>query len=64
MQMLKEKGVLAPYRSPRPPVTRLDQQDDTIQAFGIEYVALIYNKELVKPADVPSRYEDLTDPKW
>ena len=35
-----------------------------IQRFGIEYVALIYNKELVKPADVPKRYEDLTDPKW
>ncbi|MDP2952707.1 MAG: extracellular solute-binding protein, partial [Chloroflexota bacterium] len=22
------------------------------------------NKDLVKPADVPTRYEDLTDPKW
>jgi len=32
--------------------------------FGIEYAALIYNKELVKPADVPKTYEDLTDPKW
>ena len=27
-------------------------------------LGLIYNKELVKPADVPRRYEDLTDPKW
>lgn len=27
-------------------------------------MALIYNKELVKPEDVPNRYEDLTDPKW
>ncbi len=27
-------------------------------------MGLIYNKELVKPADVPKRYEDLTDPKW
>ena len=65
MQMLKAKGVLAPYSSPAaadyPAWTR---QDDQIQVFGIEYVALIYNKELVKPADVPKRYEDLTDPKW
>jgi iron(III) transport system substrate-binding protein len=65
MQMLKTKGVLAPYTSPSgagyPAWTR---EDDHIQTFGIEYVGLIYNKELVKPADAPTRYEDLTDPKW
>jgi iron(III) transport system substrate-binding protein len=65
LELLKEKGMLAPYRSPLaagyPEWTR---KDDRIQLFGIEYVGLIYNKELVKPADVPKRYEDLTDPKW
>ena len=65
MEMLKAKGVLAAYTSPvaagYPDWTR---KDDQIQTFGIEYVGLIYNKELVKPADVPRRYEDLTDPKW
>ncbi len=65
MDILKDRGVLAAYRSPAasgyPEWTR---KDDKIQIFGIEYVALIYNKELVKPADVPKRYEDLTDPKW
>jgi iron(III) transport system substrate-binding protein len=65
LELLKEKGMLAPYRSPLaagyPEWTR---KDDRIQLFGIEYVGLIYNKELVKPADVPRRYEDLTDPKW
>lgn len=65
LELLKEKGVLAAYRSPAaagyPDWTR---KDDRIQLFGIEYVALIYNKELVKKADVPKRYEDLTDPKW
>ena len=65
MQMLKAKGVLAPYTSPAaagyPDWTRADDQ---IQTFGIEYVGLIYNKELVKAADVPTRYEDLADPKW
>ena len=65
MQLLKDKGVLAPYKSPAaasyPAWTRTD---DAIQIFGIEYVALIYNKELVKAQDVPKRYEDLTDPKW
>jgi iron(III) transport system substrate-binding protein len=65
LDLLKEKGVLASYRSPAaagyPEWTR---KDDQVQIFGIEYVGLIYNKELVKPADVPKRYEDLTLPKW
>src|SRR5512137_618797 len=65
LDLLKGKGVLASYKSPSasdyPEWTR---KDDKIQIFGIEYVALLYNKELVKPADIPKRYEDLTDPKW
>ncbi|MFP5398861.1 MAG: ABC transporter substrate-binding protein [Gammaproteobacteria bacterium] len=65
LELLKEKGVLAAYRSPAaaayPEWTR---KDEHIQLFGIEYVALIYNKERVKKEDVPTRYEDLTLPKW
>lgn len=65
LDLLKARGVLASYRSPAaagyPDWTR---KDDRIQLFGIEYVALIYNKERVKAADVPKRYEDLTLPKW
>jgi iron(III) transport system substrate-binding protein len=65
LELLKDKGVLASYRSPAaagyPEWTR---KDDRIQMFGIEYVGLIYNKEKVKAADVPKRYEDLTHPKW
>lgn len=65
IQMLKDKGVLAPYKSPSAAAyPDWAIQDDTITQFGIEYVAPIYNKELVKPEDVPTRYEDLTDPKW
>jgi len=65
LQILKEKGVLAPYKSPSAAgYPDWATRDDTIIQFGIEYVAPIYNKELVKPADVPKRYEDLTDPKW
>lgn len=65
LELLKEKGVLAAYRSPAaagyPEWTR---KDERIQLFGIEYVALIYNKERVKKEDVPRRYEDLALPKW
>lgn len=62
---LKEKGVLAAYRSPSSAgYPDWAQQDDTIMQFGIEYVAPIYNRDLVKPEDVPKSYKDLTDPKW
>jgi iron(III) transport system substrate-binding protein len=65
MELLKDKGVLAAYKSPAAAIyPEWTRKDDKIQIFGIEYVALIYNKELVKPKDVPKRYEDLTDPKW
>ena len=65
LQMLKDKGVLTPYTSAESKgYPAWAHPDDTIQLFGIEYVGLIYNKEMVKPEDVPTRYEDLTDPKW
>ncbi len=65
LQMLKEKGVLTPYTSPSAAgYPAWATEDDTIVQFGIEYVAPIYNKELVKPEDVPTSYRDLTDPKW
>ncbi len=65
LELLKEKGVLASYTSPAASgYPKWANTDGKIQSFGIEYAALIYNKELVKPADVPKKYEDLTDPKW
>ena len=65
LEILKSKGVLAPYSSPAAAgYADWTRKDDSIQLFGIEYVGLIYNKELVKAADVPKRYEDLADPKW
>ena len=65
LQILKENGVLAPYRSPSSEgYPAWAREDDTIMQFGIEYVAPIYNKELLKPEDAPKTYMDLTDPKW
>lgn len=65
LEMLKEKGILALYKSPSA-VGYPDwaARNEAVMQFGIEVVAPIYNKELVKPADVPKRYEDLADPKW
>jgi iron(III) transport system substrate-binding protein len=65
LELLKEKGILAPYRSPAAAgYPDWSRPDDAIQLFGIEYVSYLYNKSLVKPADVPKSYEDLADPKW
>ncbi len=64
LEMLRDKGVIAKYDSPAASGYPDWAKKDGIYLFGIEYVALIYNKELVKPADVPKRYEDLTLPKW
>lgn len=65
LEMLKQKGVLAAYKSPQASgYPEWARQDDTIIQFGIEYVAPIYNTELLKPQDAPKSYEDLTDPKW
>ncbi len=64
LEMLKEKGVISSYVSPAATAYPQWANKSGIQLFGIEYVGLIYNKELVKPADVPKRYQDLADPKW
>jgi iron(III) transport system substrate-binding protein len=64
LEMLKEKGVISSYVSPAATAYPDWANKNGIQLFGIEYVGLIYNKELVKPADVPKRYQDLADPKW
>ena len=64
LETLKEKGVLTPYASPSAAGYPAWAKDGTIVQFGIEYVAPIYNKDLVKPQDVPKSYMDLTDPKW
>lgn len=66
LEILKDFGLLEEYRSPVAedyPEWSKDP-DGMIQLFGIEYVALVYNTELVAEEDVPTSYMDLTDPKW
>lgn len=66
LQILKKEGVLGTYVSPQSanyPEWACDP-DGVIQLFGIEYVCILYNTELVKPEEVPTSYRDLADPKW
>lgn len=65
LQILKEKGVIVDYKSPLAagyPEWAL--KEEGIVQFAIEYVAPIYNKELVKQDDIPKTYADLADKKW
>ena len=65
LELLNEKKVLAPYHSPSAAgYPDWATKDEGITLFGIEYVSYLYNKDHVKEADAPKRYEDLTDPKW
>ncbi|NCB02498.1 MAG: extracellular solute-binding protein [Spirochaetia bacterium] len=65
LEILKSYGVVKDYVSPvGQTYPEWARNNGGIYQFGIEYVALIYNTELVNPADVPKRYEDLTLPKW
>ncbi|HRP48407.1 MAG TPA: extracellular solute-binding protein, partial [Trueperaceae bacterium] len=60
LEILKDFGLLQPYESPvaagYPDWSK--DPDGMIQQFGIEYVALIYNTELVAAEDVPTSYMD------
>ncbi|MCL1818350.1 MAG: extracellular solute-binding protein [Spirochaetaceae bacterium] len=66
MEQLRAGKVLAPYSSPSaqgyPDWAK--REGEGIYMFGIEYVGLIYNTDLVKPADAPKAYKDLADPRW
>jgi iron(III) transport system substrate-binding protein len=64
--LLKTKGLLGKYMSPE----RKFFREGFIDAEGYRapiYLAIFivgYNTRLVKPQDVPKRYEDLLDPRW
>ncbi len=40
------------------------EKDGLITPWRFLPISILYNTQLVKPADVPKRFEDLLDPKW
>ena len=66
MELLAARGILAPYVSPSaanfPDWAR--READGIYMFAIEYVTIIYNRNIISPEDVPTSFMDLTDPMW
>lgn len=66
MELPRRKGTLQPYYTPS--VERFDKR--FLQANGYWVASRLtmiingYNTQLVKPSEIPRRYEDLVDPKW
>ena len=65
--LLKEKGILTPYR-PRGyerfnPAFRIDR-DGYFYAWRATLGLPVYNTKVVPPAEVPKTWKELADPKW
>jgi iron(III) transport system substrate-binding protein len=64
--LLKKKGVLAKLRSGH--LSYYDNKFRDPQDYYVDiysnYYTIAYNKELVKQGEIPSRWEELLDPRW
>ena len=64
--VLKQRGVLAPYKSPNAegiPVSFRDR-DGYWTGFSARIRVIVYNTKLVAPEDAPKSIYDLVDPRW
>lgn len=66
VEILKQKGVLAPYRSPqaRDIPSRFKDPEGYWTGFSGRIRVILVNKDLVKPLDYPHSIYDLLDPRW
>lgn len=64
LEILRDQGILANYDAKAAAGYPDWAKKDGIYLFGIEYVGLIYNTDLVTAEEAPKRYQDLADPKW
>jgi iron(III) transport system substrate-binding protein len=64
--VLKQKGVLTPYRSPsaKSIPAQFKDKDGYWTGFAARARVLVYNTSLLKKADLPSSIFELTEEKW
>ncbi len=64
--ILKQKGILSPYRSPsaKDIPEQFKDKDGYWTGFAARCRILIYNTNLVKKSELPKSIFELTDPKW
>lgn len=63
---LKKQGLLVPYASPHtqniPP--RLKDSEGYFSTQRVPVVILAYNRNMLKPSDIPKTFKELIDKKW
>ncbi len=66
VEILKQKGILAPYRSPQ--AQKIPDQFKDPEGYWTGFSGrirvILINKELVSPEEYPQGIEDLLDPRW
>jgi iron(III) transport system substrate-binding protein len=64
--LLKRENALAKFTPPAAAnfPAHLKDKDGVLTAFRHTPVSILYNTELVKPADLPKDFDDLLNPKW
>src|SRR5262245_38397678 len=64
--MLRQEGLLAPYRSPNADdiPARYRDAEDYWTGFAARARVILYNTNLVKPGEAPASVRDLADPRW
>lgn len=64
--LLKRENALAKFTAPAAAKfpAQFKDKDGILNAFRHTPISLLYNTELVKPADLPKGFDDLLDAKW
>lgn len=64
--LLKRENALAKFSAPAAAKfpAQFKDKDGMLTAFRHTPISVLYNTELVKPADLPKGFDDLLDPKW
>ncbi|HEX2242950.1 MAG TPA: extracellular solute-binding protein [Gammaproteobacteria bacterium] len=64
--LLKRENALAKFTPPAAAKfpAHLKDKDGVLTAFRHTPLSILYNTELVKPADLPKDFDDLLNPKW
>jgi ABC-type Fe3+ transport system substrate-binding protein len=64
--ILKREGAFARYTPPSSEKfpEQFKEKDGLMTAWRVTPLSILYNTDLVKPADLPKTLDDLLDPKW
>jgi iron(III) transport system substrate-binding protein len=64
--IMKSEGLFAKYIPPSSEKfpAKVKEKDALITPWRVLPISMLYNTDMVKPADLPKTFDDLLDPKW